>query len=152
FLYEILFEELRASADPINNPENYQKYDRSYAAIQTLFPPDLGYPNTAGESSKKSSGSIDLRSSTIQTRFGGNIGIVAPVGRIVVGSQSATALSNDPSRAGILTLRGGDINIFAKDDVLVNQSRVFTEQGGDIMMWSSNGDLNAGKGAKTSAS
>jgi hypothetical protein len=36
--------------------------------------------------------------------------------------------------------------------VLVAQSRVMTEQGGDIVMWSSNGDLDAGKGAKTSVS
>ena len=29
------------------------------------------------------------------------------------------------------------------------QSRIFTEQGGNILIWSSNGDINAGKGAKT---
>jgi hypothetical protein len=34
----------------------------------------------------------------------------------------------------------------------VNSSRVFTEQGGDILMWSSNGDLDAGRGAKTTLS
>jgi hypothetical protein len=36
--------------------------------------------------------------------------------------------------------------------VLVAQSRVMTEQGGNILMWSSNGNLDAGKGAKTSVS
>jgi Filamentous haemagglutinin family outer membrane protein len=152
FLYDILFAELRTVADPIRNPENFQKCDRSYAAIQTLFPPSLGYPDVFGQASKANSGTLDLRSASIQTQFDGNISIVAPVGRIVVGSQSATPLSNDPSRTGILTLRRGNIRIFAEDDVLVNQSRIFTEQGGDILMWSSNGDLNAGKGAKTSAS
>ena len=30
------------------------------------------------------------------------------------------------------------------------QSRIITEQGGDIVMWSSNGNLDAGEGAKTS--
>ncbi|WP_195930271.1 filamentous haemagglutinin family protein [Hyphomicrobium album] len=152
FLYDVLFAELQAAADPINHPDNYQKYDRSYAAIQTLFPPGLGYPDTDGKATKKNSGSLDLRSASIQTQFGGKISIVAPVGRIIVGSQSATALSNDPAKTGILTLRGGDIRIFADSHVLVNQSRIFTEQGGDVLMWSSNGDLNAGKGAKTSAS
>jgi filamentous hemagglutinin len=34
--------------------------------------------------------------------------------------------------------------------VIVAQSRVFTELGGDILMFSTNGDLNAGKGKKTS--
>jgi hypothetical protein len=34
----------------------------------------------------------------------------------------------------------------------VNSSRVFTTQGGDILMWSSNGNLDAGRGAKTTLS
>jgi hypothetical protein len=33
--------------------------------------------------------------------------------------------------------------------VLVNQSRILTVQGGDVEMWSSNGNLDAGRGAKT---
>jgi hypothetical protein len=36
--------------------------------------------------------------------------------------------------------------------VQVYQSRIFTEQGGDIDLFSANGDLNAGKGKKSSAS
>ena len=52
---------------------------------------------------------------------------------------------------GILTLRGGSIYSFTDTDFLLNQSRLFTEAGGDIAMWSSNGDLNAGQGPKTSA-
>jgi hypothetical protein len=50
---------------------------------------------------------------------------------------------------GVLTLREGDINIFTDRSVQLAQSRIFTEQGGDIVAWSSNGDINAGKGAKT---
>jgi hypothetical protein len=50
-----------------------------------------------------------------------------------------------------LTLRGGSIDTFTDTDFLLNQSRLFTEDGGDIAMWSSNGDLNAGEGPKTSA-
>jgi hypothetical protein len=52
---------------------------------------------------------------------------------------------------GVLTLRGGSISTFTDGDFLLNQSRLFTEQGGDIIMWSSNADLNAGQGPKTSA-
>ncbi len=52
---------------------------------------------------------------------------------------------------GVLTLRGGDINTFTDGSFLLNQSRLFTEQGGNILMWSSNADLNAGQGPKTSA-
>ena len=52
---------------------------------------------------------------------------------------------------GVLTLRGGAIHSFTDGDFLLNQSRLFTEAGGDVAMWSSNGDLNAGQGPKTSA-
>jgi hypothetical protein len=52
---------------------------------------------------------------------------------------------------GILTLRGGSIDTFTDQDFLLNQSRLFTEDGGNIAMWSSNGNLNAGQGPKTSS-
>jgi hypothetical protein len=52
---------------------------------------------------------------------------------------------------GVLTLRGGAISTFTDGDFLLNQSRLFTEQGGPIIMWSSNADLNAGQGPKTSS-
>ena len=38
---------------------------------------------------------------------------------------------------------------FSLGDFLVNSSRVFTLQGGDIVLWSSLGNIDAGKGAKT---
>jgi len=52
---------------------------------------------------------------------------------------------------GVLTLRGGIIHGFVDRDFLLNQSRAFTQAGGDIALWSSNGDLNAGQGPKSSA-
>ena len=36
--------------------------------------------------------------------------------------------------------------------MLVNQSRVFTLQGGDIVIWSSEGNIDAGRGAKSAIS
>ena len=52
---------------------------------------------------------------------------------------------------GILTLRGGAIRGFTDGDIRLNQSRLFSQQGGDIALWSSNGDLNAGQGPKSAA-
>ncbi len=52
---------------------------------------------------------------------------------------------------GVLTLRGGSVRGFTDGDFLLNQSRLFTLAGGDVTLWSSNGDLNAGQGAKTTA-
>ncbi len=60
--------------------------------------------------------------------------------------------STNPASEGILTLESGSIFTFTDGDVLVAQSRVMTEQGGDVVMWTSNGNLDAGKGAKTSVS
>jgi hypothetical protein len=54
-----------------------------------------------------------------------------------------------PGYEGVITQRGGTINTFTDGDFLLNQSRLFTVKGGDITMWSSNADLNAGQGAKT---
>ena len=51
----------------------------------------------------------------------------------------------------MLTLRGGNVNGFTDGDFLLNQSRLFTISGGNVTLWSSNGDLNAGQGAKTTA-
>jgi hypothetical protein len=43
----------------------------------------------------------------------------------------------------------GDINAFVHNDFIVNQSRVFALSGGDILIWSSEGDIDAGRGAKS---
>jgi hypothetical protein len=75
---------------------------------------------------------------------------MGPGGSIDVGTTALeinSKLSN--SSLGILSLDNGAVNIFTDVSVLVNQSRILTVQGGDILMWSSNGDLDAGRGAKT---
>jgi len=81
---------------------------------------------------------------------GGNVSLLGPGGDINVGTTAVEVnpkLSN--SSLGILTLNNGGIDVFTDGNVLVNQSRILTVQGGDLFMWSSNGDLDAGRGAKT---
>jgi len=53
---------------------------------------------------------------------------------------------------GVLTLRGGRINGFTDGDFILNQSRVFSQQSGNITLWSSNGDVAAGQGPKNASS
>ena len=53
---------------------------------------------------------------------------------------------------GVLTLRGGSVRSSTDGDFRLNQSRLFTLAGGDITMWSSNGDLNAGQGPRSASS
>ena len=70
-----------------------------------------------------------------------------------IGSTAALPISAIPiGYEGVLTLNGGAINAFTDGSFLVNQSRVFTEAGGDIVMWSSNGNLNAGQGPRSASS
>ncbi|RZI39536.1 hypothetical protein EGT07_28445, partial [Herbaspirillum sp. HC18] len=90
---------------------------------------------------------------TVQTRLGGNVSIFGPGGSLIVGSLAAESNTALKLRdIGILTLGGGAINTFTDQNVLVNSSRVLTTQGGDVTMWSSNGDLDAGRGSKTTLS
>jgi hypothetical protein len=123
-------------------------------------------------------GDLDLRLATIQTAQGGDVFILGPGGRVLAGSTVSTAdqaarrafvggglvngggangpLASDIASIpvgmeGILTLQDGGIYTFTDKSFLLNQSRLFTEAGGDIVMWSSNADLNAGEGPKTSA-
>ena len=142
-----------------------QQYGRGFDAVQALFPGSLGYTAferdlAPGEQQTSvRTGLLDMRGSTVQTQRGGDISIIGPGGDIVVGSAaapplvpaSATTSGIGPNAQGILALERGAVRIFTDRSVLLAQSRIFTEQGGDILIWSSNGDINAGKGAKTSS-
>ena len=50
---------------------------------------------------------------------------------------------------GIVTADGGNVSVVVGDSVNVDQSRVFTVGVGDLLMWASNGSLDAGRGGKT---
>ncbi|WP_175904123.1 filamentous haemagglutinin family protein [Burkholderia seminalis] len=168
FAVQVLFKVLTSVGEDYNNPASpyYQKYARGYEALNTLFPASLGYTaNNLGGGSNGANklvdtGDLDIRSTTIQTQQGGNVSILGPGGQALIGSTSAPPQIVDsatgktiagPGTMGVLTLEKGDINIFTDRSVLLAQSRIFTEQGGDMTIWSSNGDINAGKGAKSSA-
>ncbi len=148
---QVYFAELKAGGEAAANGQGAggKGYDRAYKAIQTLFPGStIGVPTTAYQ------GDLSLyQLARIRTEAGGDINILAPGGGVKLGIENQTPnLSGqvDTARPGLLTLRGGSINTYADGDVIVAQSRVFTELGGDILMFSTNGDLNAGKGKKTS--
>lgn len=140
------------------------QYARGYAALNALFPAKLGYTAnglTGGEngaSNQVHTGDLDIRGSTIQTQYGGDVSILGPGGSALLGSASAPPVTTSivdgsvldgPNTQGIITQRTGNVSMFTDGSTLLAQSRIFTEQGGDVTIWSSNGDINAGKGAKT---
>jgi filamentous hemagglutinin family protein len=120
-----------------------ERYARGFDAIAKLFPAERdGQPVSHA-------GDVNLFFSQIKTEQGGDIDIMAPGGLVNAGLANPGGLGKSASQLGIVTARGGSIRSFVKGDFLVNQSRVFTLQGGDILLWSSEGNIDAGKGAKT---
>jgi hypothetical protein len=71
---------------------------------------------------------------------------VNPAGQITVGLPGNSAPAADQ---GIFTVDGGNLGIFANGSTNVGISRIFTLHGGNIIIWSSTGDIDAGAAAKT---
>jgi hypothetical protein len=145
FILGVLFNELRASGIDAAQTGNTEDYEPGYAAIKTLFP--------AG----RYAGDVKSFLSRIYTLDGGDINLVVPGGLVNAGVAGIEKKNKEdggkgPGELGIVVQRDGDINAFVHADVLVNEARVFALDGGDILMWSSSGDIDAGKGAKTALS
>jgi filamentous hemagglutinin len=113
-------------------------YQRAYDAIAALFP------------ARDYQGNIDLFNSQIKTEAGGNINLLAPGGLVNVG-LAKPGNTKAASDQGIFTVSGGAIRSYSLGDFLVNQSRVFTLQGDDVLLWSTDGNIDAGKGSKTAS-
>jgi hypothetical protein len=139
-LLDVLFSELRESGREAASVG----FERGFAAIGGLFP-------QAGDFA----GSISMFFSQIYTLAGGDVNLIVPGGLLNVGLAKPPEnlpVTKQPSDLGIVAQRDGDVRIFTDGDVLVNQSRIFTLLGGDILIWSSKGDIDAGRGAKSAIS
>ncbi|MGN7831444.1 filamentous hemagglutinin family protein [Pseudoxanthomonas sp. 22568] len=82
----------------------------------------------------------------IHTDFGGDINLLVPGGRTLVGVDGGFTPAEG---SGVLTQGDGDINMYSQGSILLGQSRIFTTFGGNILAWSAEGDINAGRGSKT---
>lgn len=141
-LLSVLFSEVRAGG--VENSNGLAGADagfaRSRAAIAAMFPDDR---------SDAWRGNLSLVLSAIRTLGDGDINILVPGGDVNVGLAGIASLYKQSGELGILTQRYGEINAIASGNFNVNQSRVFSLDGGDMLLWSSNGDIDAGKGAKS---
>lgn len=88
----------------------------------------------------------DVNDAGLHTNFGGDISILVPGGRALVGVDGGFTPG---AGSGVITQGEGDISIFSRDSILMGQSRIFTTFGGNILAWSAHGDINAGRGSKT---
>jgi len=150
FLLQVYFTELNETGLEYNDPTSrfYRTYVRGNDAIAALFP-------TVGPNGQKITynGSLTMFSasspngvtdSSILTDFGGGITTVVAGGQTIVGVNGVTP----GAHAGILTQGSGDIDMYSEGSVLLGESRVLTTFGGNIVIWSATGDINAGIGAK----
>lgn len=135
---------LRDSGRDFNDPasSSFGTYSEGYAAIETLFP---GSQLSSGNPSGPWAGNLSLDTRLIETTNGGDISLLVPGGQVTVGEPT------DPQKPdqGILTEDGGNISIFARNDVNVGTSRIFTLHGGNEIIWSNLGSIAAGSGSRT---
>lgn len=119
-------------------------YERGYAALATL------YPGIAKDNNPWA-GSLAMDNTKIRTSAEADVNILLPGGSFEVGLETPTLEAADRS-IGLVLGSYGDINVAAAGSINVNKSRIFNLGGGDVMLWSSYGDVDAGKGAKTALS
>jgi filamentous hemagglutinin family protein len=143
FVRQVYFDELNQSGLEFNDSSSkrFQSYLRGRDAIAALFPSVDAQGNAMDYQ-----GDITLfGNSGIHTDFGGTIQTLTPGGQTLVGVEGA----NPPGTAGVVTQGSGDIDMYSLGSILLGQSRVMTTFGGDIVAWSATGDINAGRGSKT---
>lgn len=136
------FNELLASAEASKTDKDYSQGE---AAIEALFPTGTAAAPLNYE------GDISLFFSQAKTEQGGNIQMLAPGGGVNAGLASVTGFDREAANLGIMTVQGGNIQAYTLGDFQVNSSRVFTISGDDILIWSAEGNIDAGKGAKTAS-
>jgi hypothetical protein len=147
---DVFFNELLLSGRAANSGTGVG-FTEGYTAIDALFPnsrnPTAANPNPY-------SGNLDLTSSQIYTLSGGNISLLVPGGAIDVGLAFTPVglAQKSPGQLGIVAEGAGNIDIYAQGDVNVNASRIFTLGGGNILIWSDEGNIDAGNGSKSSLS
>jgi filamentous hemagglutinin len=98
-------------------------------------------------------GDILLYGAQVKTEQGGSIDLLAPQGSVIAGlTTKPDWLQKSAKDNGVFTVRGGDLRVFVKDDILVNNGRLFTLAGGNITLVSQEHDIDAGGGSKTASS
>jgi hypothetical protein len=143
FARQVFFTELREGGREYNAVDGPRtgSYLRGRNAIAALFP-----GRDAGGNGGAHQGDLLIYGgSGIHTDLGGDIQVLTPGGAQTYGVEGAAP----PSTAGLITRGKGDIQLYALDSILLGQSRIMTTFGGSILAWSAQGDINAGRGSKT---
>ena len=93
-------------------------------------------------------GDLDMFSSAIASLNGGHIAVVAD-GAVSVGSR--TFRRESAEARGIFTVDPSDVTVLARRDINVNGSRIAAYDGGNVLVRSLEGSVDAGSGASGAA-
>ncbi|WP_263564070.1 filamentous haemagglutinin family protein [Paucibacter sp. DJ1R-11] len=140
WLNKILMSELRSAgraAAITEDAARWAAYAPAYQAINTLFPLE------------RPAGELRMPTSQVKTLQAGDITLVVPGGGANAGEIASSGTAKRATELGIVTVNGGDISALVRDNFEVNQSRVFTLAQGNVLLWASQGNIDAGRGAKT---
>ena len=156
-LPQLLLTKVIAQTDPL-----VRSYGRAYEAAARFFPED-------------GKGNIDMVYNSVRALQGGSVQLLAPgsvcrnaaadsctspnsfsgdtkFGNVRVGLENPPALLGGTEKLGLFGLGGAPVSVFAGNNMDVNQSRIVTGGGGDLLLWSSYGSIDAGRGSKNATS
>jgi filamentous hemagglutinin family protein len=128
---EVFYRTLRDTGRNLATAGNYATGE---AAVDALF----GTASGGGE--------IFTRARDVRTATGGSLLLAAPGGGVTMASD---IFGNPLTPPGVVTEFGGAISIFTDRSVDIGQARIFTLRGGDITIWSSQGNIAAGNAPRT---
>ncbi|ETK19758.1 filamentous haemagglutinin family protein [Pseudomonas sp. FH1] len=143
FARDVYFAELKAAGREYNQEGSVRQgsYLRGREAIAALFPDK----DVAGNPVTYKGDITMFGGAGVHTNFGGSIQMLTPGGSQTFGIEGTAP----PSTAGVITQGAGDIQLYSLGSILLGQSRIMTTFGGSIMGWTAEGDINAGRGSKT---
>ena len=156
-LPQLLLTKVIAQTDPL-----VRNYGRAYEAAARFFPED-------------GKGNIDMVYNSVRTLQGGSVQLLVPgtvcrnadastcttpadffgdkkVGNVKVGLENPPALLGGTEKLGLFGLGGAPVSVFAGNNIDINQSRIVTGGGGNLLLWSSYGSIDAGRGSKNATS
>ena len=143
FAREVYFAELRAGGLEYNTVGGARQgsYLRGRNAIAALFPEQ----DVAGNPIQYNGDILMFGGAGVRTQVGGSIQMLTPGGQQVFGVEGEAP----PASTGVVTQGNGSIQLYSQGSILLGQSRIMTTFGGSILGWSAEGDINAGRGSKT---
>ena len=147
FARQVYFSELKAGGREYNDADGarYGSYLRGRNAISALFP----QADAEGKAISYRGDITMYGSAGVNTLFGGGIQMLTPGGMQLFGVEGNAPVAKAGITPGVITQGKGDISLYSLGSILLGQSRIMTTFGGHILGWSAEGDINAGRGSKT---